>query len=61
MNSKNEHPIAYLIGLIIGWLIKIGFFGVVAWMAISLGEILFKNGNPETVYTSWNFWQLIFK
>lgn len=61
MKSKNEHPIAYLSGLIIGKIIRLAIIGTILWAIISFVEIIFKNVNPETVYSSWNFWQLIFK
>jgi len=57
----HDHPIAYLIGVIIGWILRIAFIGFILWLVISFVEIIFRNGNPETVYSTWNFWQMIFQ
>ena len=61
MTEKERHPISQLIGKLIGYLIRLGILGFIGWLVVSFVEIVFRNGNPDTVYTAWNFWAKIFK
>ena len=60
-NLNEEHPIASLIGTLVRLIIRLGLLGFVGWLVVSFVEILFRNGNPDVVYTTWNFWAKIFK
>lgn len=61
MTEKERHPSAYLIGKLIGFLIVLGIWGFIGWLVVSFIEIIFRNVNPDTVYSAWNFWAMVFK